>query len=68
LVKRGTLKQGDVIVAGTTWCKVRMMTDDKGQIIKSAFPGTPVKIMGWKELPVAGDETLQAPDEVFADE
>lgn len=66
-MKRGTLKQGDVIVAGTTWCKVRIMTDEKGQIVKNALPGTPVKVVGWKELPVAGDEMLQATDEVCAD-
>jgi translation initiation factor IF-2 len=67
-VKRGTLKQGDVIVAGTTWCKVRMMTDEKGQIVKNALPSTPVKVMGWKELPAAGDEVLRATDEVCADQ
>ncbi|RIA84033.1 hypothetical protein C1645_785046 [Glomus cerebriforme] len=66
LVKRGTLKQGDVIVAGTTWCKVRMMTDEKSQIVKNALPGTPVKITGWKELPIAGDEVIQATDEELA--
>ncbi|CAG8444866.1 2569_t:CDS:10 [Funneliformis caledonium] len=66
LVKRGTLKQGDIIVAGTTWCRVRVMTDEKGQIIKNALPGTPIKVTGWKELPVAGDEVLQAKDEELA--
>ncbi|CAI2162834.1 17488_t:CDS:10 [Funneliformis geosporum] len=66
LVKRGTLKQGDVIVAGTTWCKVRVMNDEKGHIIKNALPGTPIKLTGWKELPVAGDEVLQAKDEELA--
>ncbi|GBC41773.2 uncharacterized protein OCT59_018145 [Rhizophagus irregularis] len=66
LVKRGTLKQGDIIVAGTTWCKVRMMTNEKGQIIKNALPSTPVKVIGWKELPVAGDEVFQATDEELA--
>ncbi|CAG8484940.1 11319_t:CDS:10 [Dentiscutata erythropus] len=66
LVKRGTLKQGDIIVAGTSWCKVRMMSDDKGQSLKQAPPGTPVKIMGWRETPNTGDEVLQAIDEELA--
>ncbi|CAG8547957.1 2691_t:CDS:10, partial [Dentiscutata heterogama] len=66
LVKRGTLKQGDIIVAGTSWCKVRMMSDDKGQSLKQAPPGTPVKVMGWRETPSTGDEVLQATDEELA--
>ena len=41
-----------------------MMTDEKGQTIKNAPPGTPVKVIGWKELPVSGDEVLQTKDEV----
>lgn len=65
MVKRGTLRQGDIIVAGTSWCKVRMMSDDKGQSLKQAPPGTPVKVMGWKETPNSGDEVLQAKDEVI---
>ncbi|CAG8563718.1 963_t:CDS:10 [Cetraspora pellucida] len=66
LVKRGTLKQSEVIVAGTSWCKVRMMNDDKGQSLKQAPPGTPVKVMGWRETPNSGDEVLQAKDEELA--
>ncbi|KAF0445447.1 initiation factor 2 [Gigaspora margarita] len=65
LVKRGTLKQGDIIVAGTSWCKVRIMSDDKGQSLKQAPPGTPVKVVGWRETPNTGDEVLQATDEVI---
>ncbi|KZO95874.1 initiation factor 2 [Calocera viscosa TUFC12733] len=60
LVLRGTLKSGDAIVAGTTWCRVRQMMDDKGNSVKEAIPGMPVTVAGWKELPVAGDEVLQA--------
>lgn len=66
LVKRGTLKQGDIIVAGTSWCKVRIMSDDKGQSLKQAPPGTPVKVVGWRETPNTGDEVLQATDEELA--
>lgn len=64
LVRRGTLKPGSTVVAGQTWCKVRSMTDHQGKSVKEAPPGTPVKVTGWKEVPMAGDEMLQAKDEV----
>ncbi|KAG8865179.1 hypothetical protein FRB96_000068 [Tulasnella sp. 330] len=60
LVSRGTLKSGDHIIAGTTWAKVRQMTDDRGNHVSSASPGTPVIVAGWKSLPGAGDEVLTA--------
>ncbi|KAG9002042.1 hypothetical protein FRB94_004134 [Tulasnella sp. JGI-2019a] len=60
LVSRGTLKNGDHILAGTSWAKVRQMTDDRGNHVSSAPPGTPVIVAGWKSLPVAGDEVLTA--------
>ncbi|WWC60108.1 translation initiation factor IF-2 [Kwoniella dejecticola CBS 10117] len=60
LITRGTLKTGSSIVAGQTWCRVRQMQDDKGKPIKEALPGQPVSITGWKELPSAGDELLEA--------
>ncbi|PIA18408.1 initiation factor 2 [Coemansia reversa NRRL 1564] len=63
LVKRGMLKVGDIIAAGTTWCKVRSMADDRGKPVVSAGPATAVKIMGWKEIPQAGDLVLQAKTE-----
>ncbi|KAI8379190.1 uncharacterized protein BYT42DRAFT_567894 [Radiomyces spectabilis] len=66
LVKRGTLKPGSVIVAGRTWCKVRSMTDHQGRPVKEALPGMPVKVIGWKDVPNAGDEMLQSPDESTA--
>ena len=64
LVQRGTLKPGAVIVAGQTWCKVRSMVDHQGKAVKEATPGMPVKVIGWKDVPHAGDEMLQAEDEV----
>jgi translation initiation factor IF-2 len=64
LVQRGTLKPGAVVVAGETWCRVRTMTDHQGKIVKEATPGMPVKVIGWKDVPQAGDEMLQAKDEV----
>lgn len=66
LVRRGTLNKGDVLVAGTTWCKVRTMVDDKGAMVNSAEPGTPVNLTGWRELPSAGDEVLQVESEDIA--
>ncbi|KAJ2077075.1 translation initiation factor IF-2 [Coemansia sp. RSA 988] len=63
LVKRGVLKVGDIIAAGTTWCKVRGMVDDRGKPVISAGPATAVKMMGWKEIPQAGDLVLQANSE-----
>ncbi|KAK8861396.1 translation initiation factor IF-2 [Kwoniella newhampshirensis] len=60
LVTKGTLRTSASIVAGQTWCRVRQMQDDKGKAIREALPGTPVSITGWKELPSAGDELLEA--------
>ncbi|OTB12546.1 hypothetical protein K445DRAFT_320984 [Daldinia sp. EC12] len=68
LVKRGTLRPGDYIAAGVTWAKIRHMRNEAGQIIDEAPPGTPVEILGWKDLPAAGDQVLQAPDEGRAKE
>ncbi|CAO3572771.1 unnamed protein product [Mortierella alpina] len=63
LVKRGTLRVGDTIVAGEAWCKVKALVNDTGKNVKEAPPGTPVKVMGWKDLPKAGDEMLGAESE-----
>lgn len=63
LVKRGTLRTGDCIVAGKVWGKVRVLRNEAGAEISEAPPGTPVEVLGWRELPDAGDQVLQAPDE-----
>ncbi|KAI0597085.1 hypothetical protein F4775DRAFT_561484 [Biscogniauxia sp. FL1348] len=63
LVKRGTLRTGDYIAAGVTWAKIRHLRNEKGAVIHEAPPGTPVEILGWKDLPAAGDQVIQAPDE-----
>ncbi len=55
IVQRGTLKRGDALVAGTVAGRVRAMFDEKGEQLKSAPPSTPVLVMGWDEVPVAGD-------------
>jgi len=55
LVQNGTLKTGDILVAGASFGKVRRMSDDKGREIKEALPSTPVEIIGLSDVPVAGD-------------
>lgn len=69
LVRRGTLRQGDFIVAGTTWARVRTLRNDAGQLTDEATPGTPVQIDGWRGSdPTAGLEVLQAETEAQAKE
>jgi translation initiation factor IF-2 len=55
VVQRGTLKQGDAIVAGAVAGRVRAMFDENARKVKEAGPSTPVLIMGWDEVPTAGD-------------
>jgi translation initiation factor IF-2 len=55
---------GDHIIAGTTWCKVRSMKDDRGNSVLSAGPSTPVEVTGWKDLPMIGDEVITCNSEV----
>ncbi|MBQ7223467.1 MAG: translation initiation factor IF-2 [Erysipelotrichaceae bacterium] len=55
LVQNGTLKTGDMVVAGTCIGRIRKMTDDKGREIKSALPSMPVEIIGLDNVPEAGD-------------
>lgn len=66
LVKKGELKPGSIIVAGTTFCKVRGMKDEHGKNVKLAKPSQPVEISGWKELPDAGEIGLEAKTESLA--
>ena len=67
LIKRGTLRVGDYLVCGTTWAKVRVLRNEAGQELQEAPPGTPVEVLGWRdELPNAGDQALQPPDEARA--
>ncbi|NPA12921.1 MAG: translation initiation factor IF-2 [Aquificae bacterium] len=58
LVENGTLKQGDYFVAGLTWGKVRAMFDERGNQLKEAPPGTPVEILGFNDVPQAGDKFI----------
>jgi len=54
LVQRGTLMQGDIVVAGSEWGRVRAMLDDKGKQMTTAEPSTPVEILGLSGAPAAG--------------
>jgi translation initiation factor IF-2 len=63
LVQNGTLNMRDVVVAGTTWGRVKAMFDDRGKRIRKAGPSTPVEIMGLMEVPEAGDTFLTFEDE-----
>ena len=63
IVTRGTLEIGATIVAGTAFAKVRQLASGDGQILTSAGPGTPIEVTGWKDLPEAGDEVLEAQNE-----
>ena len=68
LVQNGTLKSGDIIIAGTSVGRIRTMTDDKGRAIAQAGPSTPVEITGLGEVPSAGDIFNAVADEKLARE
>ena len=68
LVQNGTLKQGDVIIAGTAVGRVRVMTNDKGEKVTEAGPSVPVEITGMSEVPQAGDVFNAVADERMARE
>ncbi len=63
LIQSGTLKTGDVVLAGSTYGRVRAMLDENGHAIKSAGPSIPVEIQGLTEVPQAGDEFMVMTDE-----
>lgn len=63
LVQAGTLKAGDVVLAGSTFGRVRAMLDENGKPIKTAGPSIPVEIQGLTEVPQAGDEFMVMLDE-----
>ena len=66
LVQNGTLKNGDIVIAGTAVGRVRAMTDYKGTRLKEAGPSVPVEIIGLAEVPLAGDEFNAVEDERMA--
>ena len=66
LVQNGTLRQGDIIVAGTTVGRVRAMADENGKVIESAGPSVPVEITGLDDVPTGGDIFNAVSDERLA--
>ena len=68
LVQNGTLKQGDIVIAGTAVGRVRVMTNDKGRTVKTAGPSVPVEITGLADVPSAGDAFDAVTDERMARE
>lgn len=68
LVQKGTLHQGDVVIAGTSVGRVRVMRDDQGNILKEAGPSMPVEITGLTDVPAAGDLFDAVEDEKLARE
>ena len=68
LVQSGTLNPRDVVVAGSTWGRVKAMFDDRGRRIRRAEPSAPVEILGLFEVPQAGDQFLVYEDERLARE
>ena len=68
LVQNGSLRTGDFIVVGTTFGKIRRMTNDLNQIIDHADPATPVSVIGLDEVPLAGDKFVALDDEKLAKE
>jgi translation initiation factor IF-2 len=68
LVQRGTLKLGDIFVAGSAWGRVRALVNDKGVQVKEAFPSTPVEVLGLNSAPEAGDQFDVVPNDARARE
>jgi translation initiation factor IF-2 len=58
LVQSGTLKKGDIMIAGLEYGKVKQIVDDQGKILKEATPSTPVEVLGLSGVPDSGDEVL----------
>jgi translation initiation factor IF-2 len=63
LVQKGSLKRGDVVVAGSAWGKIRAMFDDQGKQVQKAEPSTPVEVLGLNEVTTSGDRFAALPDE-----
>ncbi|HEY1960850.1 MAG TPA: translation initiation factor IF-2 [Rhizomicrobium sp.] len=68
LVQRGTLKVGDILVAGSEWGRVRLLVNDRGETVQNAGPAMPVEVLGLSGVPEAGDELVVVSDEARARE
>lgn len=65
LVQRGKLLNNSILVAGTTWGKVRIMMDNQNNVLQEANASDAIQIIGWKDLPQAGQEFLQVSSDVI---
>ena len=63
LVQKGTLRRGNIVVAGDTWGKIKAMFDDTGKQVHKAEPSTPVKVLGLNEVAKSGDLFIVVPNE-----
>ncbi|MCP5411823.1 MAG: translation initiation factor IF-2 [Alphaproteobacteria bacterium] len=68
LVQRGTLKVGDVVVAGSEWGRVRLLANERGETVKEAGPSVPIEVLGLSAPPEAGDEMVVVENEARARE
>jgi translation initiation factor IF-2 len=68
LVQRGTLRKGDILLAGFQYGRVRALVGDNGDLVDSAGPSMPVEVLGLSAIPHAGDEAIVVPDEKRARE
>jgi translation initiation factor IF-2 len=68
LVQRGTIKSGDILVAGSEWGRVRLLVNDRGETVGEAGPSTPVEVLGLSAVPEAGDEFAVVDSEARARE
>jgi translation initiation factor IF-2 len=68
LVRRGTLKRGDIVVAGAQWGRVKALNNERGQLVDSAAPATPVEVLGLDGAPDPGDQFVVVDSEARARE
>ncbi|KAK9541000.1 hypothetical protein VZT92_003414 [Zoarces viviparus] len=68
IIQRGTLRRGCVLVAGKSWAKVRFLFDENGRAVTEVGPSSAVEVVGWKELPSAGDVIVEVESEQRARE
>jgi len=66
LIQEGTLRTGDVFIAGSHYGRVRAMLNDRGQKMETAKPSTPVEVVGFNDIPEAGDPFIVVPEERIA--
>jgi translation initiation factor IF-2 len=68
LVRRGTLKRGDIVVAGAQWGRVKALNNERGQLVDTALPATPVEVLGLDGAPDPGDQFVVVDSEARARE